>query len=178
MEKYLKKFARFLLEDEIMEKNKLLKESQELLETLSRERNLYKQRLLKVTEEQEIILKHYRVDNIGADGIPPSYLPVGDTKLYYEKVAELNEVYTNETFRELMAYLLNFHANIGATGKLKNANGDMIDIDTKHIPHMVSAIKSVWELIVGAKEKKKELDSGQEFDKYDILGTADIEEGN
>lgn len=161
-----------------MSKNNILKESQELIETLSRERNNYKKKLEEVTVEQDILLKYYKIDNIGSDGIPPSYLPTDNPELYLSKLKELNDVYSNETFRELMAYILNFHANIAATGKIKNKKGDMIDVQVEHVPHMVSAIKSIWELIVGARLKKRQIETSQQYDEYDIMNTADIEEGN
>lgn len=176
--KPLKLLAKFLLKDELMEKDIILKESQTMIEALSRERNNYKNQLNQVTREHHIILKHYKIDNIGADGIPPSYLPTNNSEQYLMKINELNAVYSNETFRELLAYLLNFHANMAATGKIKNAKGDMIDIPTEHVQHMVSAIKSVWELIVGARMKKKQLETSQDVNPYDIIDTADIEEGN
>lgn len=169
MNKYIKKFALSIVQDEISEKNNLLKESQKVIEALSRENETLRKKYSEVIEDHEIILKDYRVDNIGADGVPPSYLPLNDEKLYKAKIMELNDVYSNETFRELLAYIINFHANLAVTGKIRNDKGDMVDIPVEHVQYMVRGIKSVWELIVGARRKKKELDTSQDFNAYDIL---------
>lgn len=176
MKTYLRKLALLIIGNELEEKNNLLKESQKAIETLSRENEIIKKKYSAVIEDHEIIFKNYRVDNIGADGVPPSYLPFNDEKLYKAKIMELNDVYSNETFRELLAYIINFHANLAVTGKIKNDKGDFVDIPVEHVQYMVRGIKSVWELIVGAKHKKKELDTSQDFDKYAILSGSTEED--
>lgn len=177
MKKYLRKIALGLVKDEIEEKNSLIKESQKMIETLSRDLKTVRKKLDLVTKDHLIVLKDYRVDNIGADGIPPSYLPTKDPELYNAKIKELNSVFYNETFREMLAYALNFHANLAVTGKIKNENGDMVDIPTKHVKHMVRGIKSVWELIAAAHRKQKELDTSNDFDPHAILDMP-TEEGS
>lgn len=177
MKKYLKKVAWALLKEEINEKNKLIKESQKAIEALSRDIKKIKNELSLMSEDHKIILKDYKVDNIGSDGIPPSYLPVNDEKLYKAKIQELNDVFNNETFREMLAYALNFHANLAVTGKVKNENGDVVDIPTEHVQHMVRGIKSIWELISAARKKKRELDTSNNFDPYAIIDLP-TEEGS
>lgn len=145
-----------------------------MIGALSGELEKTKKKLSKVIEEHEIILKDYRVDNIGADGIPPSYLPANDEKLYKAKIFELNDVFKNETFREMLSYSINFHANLAVTGQVKNEQGDMVDIPTEHVQYMVKGIKSIWELLVAARNRKKQIETVEKFDPHEIM--PEIEE--
>ncbi len=160
----LKRFAKFILKKELADHSNEIEKIE-----LSKQKLEKKLRRLEVPEN--ILLKYYRIDNIGGNGLPPSYLKSDDKNNYTQRISELESVYRNPAFKELMAWSLNFHANMSVSGKITNEFGDEIDIKTDHAKHMISGIRSIWDLIVAAHNKEMEMKNGvrDPFEVTDVL---------
>lgn len=166
--KSLKRFARFILKDELVN---LLKEKEVLsnkIRDTEHEKEKLERKIKRPENPEDILLSYYRIDNAGANGMPPSYLNPKDQNDYTQRIHELESIYRNRAFREMMAWSLNFHANMAVSGKIRNERGDEIDIPTEHAIQMISGIKAIWQLVVNAHKKDIELTETIR-DPYDIL---------
>lgn len=161
----LKQISRFLLKKELdnlsLEKQKL----REILNDTLKEKEKLEKKIKKLENPENILLKYYRIDNIGENGIPPSYLNPQDKNDYTQKIHEIESIYRNTAFRELMAWSLNFHANLLASGKIKNEYGDEIEISSEQARYMIAGIKAIWEMVVAGHIKNNEL-MGKKIDPY------------
>lgn len=162
---YLKKIARRILRSELND----LEKSLAVLVDLRKEKEKLEKKIRRLEQPENILLSYYRIDNIGSNGLPPSYLRPENVNEYTQRVHELESVYRNTAFRELMAWTLNFHANLAVVGKMENQYGDEIDVPSEHAKHMISGIKAVWELIVAAHTKDKELTAKKTTLNYDDM---------
>ncbi len=91
------------------------------------------------------------------DGIPPSYLKPQDKNEYLIRIHDLDDVFHNKSFREMIAWTLNFHANLLASGTTKNEMGDVIEVKAEKAQSMIEGVRSIWKLIVAAHVKDEEL---------------------
>lgn len=173
MQKYFKKIARIILKDELEEKREMVESLSRGLEGERIEIQRLQKRIKRLENPENILLQYYRIDNIGANGMPPSYLRPDNPNDYTQRISELESVYRNTAFRELMAWALNFHANLSVVGKMRNNMGDEIDVPTDHARHMISGIKAIWELVVAAHNKDRELTQSKVFDPYELMDTDD-----
>lgn len=148
--KYIKKIARFILKNELNDLN-------DKINILEKDHRKFQNKIKKLEDPENILLKNYRIDNININGMPPSYLSPDNKNEYIQKISELESIYRNKTFRELMAWSLNFHANLAITGHLKNEYGDIVEIKPEEGKYMIQGIRSIWELIVAAHNKDKEM---------------------
>lgn len=103
--------------------------------------------------------------NLAADDLPKNFLPEDtESQEYKLKIGELANIYTNQTFKELIAYLVNYQGNFSlrhnANSELKKGNG----------MHIVTGVEMVYSMIVGAYEKYREgVDAdNQPFDPHEI----------
>ncbi len=166
--KYLKKIARIILKSELFElKNDLELYRDKSFEETSKKEKLEK-KIKRLENPEHILLQYYRIDNISSNGLPPSYLNPIDKNDYTQSISELESIYRNKAFREMMAWALNFHANICASGKIKNDQGDEIDIKAEKAQDMINGIRAIWELVVSAHNKDTEL-TAKPIDPYGML---------
>lgn len=165
MKQYLKEIARFILKDELIK----LEESRLLVETLSRDKEKLLKKLKKFDTPQNVILNYYRIDNVAPNGMPPSYLQPENPTEYIQRVSELESVYRNGAFRELIAWSLNFHANLSVSGEITNDLGDQVHISSEKANDMIKGIRSIWDLIVAAHMKDAELSRNQNTDAHQAL---------
>lgn len=173
MQKYLKKIARSILSEELWGLELKIADAKQDSENLLDENKKLQKKIKKLENPENILLQYYRIDNIGVNGMPPSYLKPEDPNEYTQRISELESIYRNTAFREMMAWALNFHANLSVVGKMRNDMGDEIDIPTDHARHMISGIKAIWELVVAAHNKDRELTSKKSFDPYELMDTDD-----
>ncbi len=176
MIKYLKQIARKILKDELDAELIKLKESQAFAEALSsdkeklQEKNKKMERYIKLmTDTETILLAHYRIDNAGENGLPPSYLDPNDPNGYTQTIGEIESVYRNPAFRKLIAYALNVHANISVTGFIKNEQGDEITISSEKANGMIKGIRAIWELVVGGHKRDLAMRRDKNFDKHALM---------
>lgn len=175
MNTYLKKFASFILKSELEVLTVEVEESRKKIEALSREKEKLEKKAKFLETPKDILLKYYRIDNIGDDGLPPSYLKTEDPNEYGKQISELANVYRNTTFREMMAWSLNFHANMSFVGKLKNEFGDEIDVPSERSRDMIDGIKAIWELVVAAYKKDSKVRANKNFDPLELDEELDLE---
>lgn len=169
MNKYLKQVARYILKDEIDAELIKLKESRDLNEALSSDKKKLEKKIKQMEDPEAILLKFYRIDNVSKDGMPPSYLDPNKPNEYVQRVTEIDSVFQNRSFREMVAWALNFHANMSVTGKIKNQFGDEIDISSQEANAMIKGIRSIWDLVVGAHNKNQQISKDKNFDKYALM---------
>lgn len=174
---YIKKIAERILQKDLRAIYRELEDIRTSSDNLAREKNKLQQKIRRMERPENILLSHYRIDNIGVNGTPPSYLNPQNMNDYTQKIRELESIYRNEAFRELMAWSLNFHANMCASGKIKNEFGDEIEIPTEHAKHMIAGIKSIWDLVVAAHLKDMELTASKTVELSDIMDEP-TEEGD
>lgn len=179
--KYLKKIAKLILKTELQEIDKKLKESlasREILfstqEDLIKKQTKLEKKLKKFESPENVLLSYYRIDNISSDGLPPSYLKTLDPNEKLQRIQELESVYRNTAFREVMAWSLNFHANIVANESITNKNGDVIEIPEGQARAMIQGVKAVWDLIVTAHVQEQELSSKKNLDFFEENDLLDI----
>ncbi len=172
MNQYLQRLARRILKIEIDELRDRLSNSSVAISELSREKEKLQKKAKRLERPENILISYYRIDNIGSNGMPPSYLNPENPNEYTQRIHELESIYRNSAFREMMAWALNFHANICASGKITNELGDEIDIPTEHAKYMIDGIKSIWDLVVAAHLKDQELTVAKTGGVYDILDTT------
>ncbi len=164
---YLKKIAKIILKKEFSEIVKEKETIYDQLQDIAKSKQKLEKKIKRLENPENILLKYYRIDNISPDGMPPSYLNPLDTNEYILRIHELEGIYRNKPFRELMAWSLNFHANLCAVGKIRNEMGDEIEISASKAQDMISGIKAIWELVVAAHNKDQELNA-KEIDPYDV----------
>lgn len=163
MLKWFKKIPHLILTKEINEREDFIKD-------LVRENTKLKKEIRKITDPENILLSHYRIDNVSSvDGTPPSFFNKEDKNEYTKKLSEINSVYHNGSFRELMAWSLNFHANLAVSGKVKNQEGDTVEIPTEQARYIIAGIRAIWELVVVSHVKDRELRDNKNFDPYESL---------
>ncbi len=169
--RFLKNFAKIILKEEIQQLDSEINNLQEDLHRTEDSGNAIKlkleKKIKKLTNPENILLKYYRIDNIGSDGLPPSYLNPSDKNEYTQRLSELESIYRNKAFREMMAWSLNFHANLLAVGKIETKEGDVIEIPASKAQDMINGIKAIWELVMAAHNKDSEL-TGKVIDPYEI----------
>ncbi len=177
MKKYLQKIARYILRYELNNTQEILRSSSQSLEDsgkkiliLTHEKEKLEKKLKRYDRPENILLSYYRIDNIGSNGMPPSYLKPNDPNDYTQRISELESVYRNTAFREMMAWALNFHANISVSGKIKNQMGDEIDISSEHARYMIDGIKAIWELVTAAHFKDREITLKKQGGNFEIEG--------
>lgn len=136
-------------------------------ESIASERDKLFRKVKRYQSEEEILLSYYRIDNVSPNGMPPLYLNPKNTGEYTQRINELESIYRNTAFRELIAWTLNFHANLAVSGKMKNSYGDEIEVPTEHAKHMISGVRAVWELILAAHLKDLELRAEKAFDPFE-----------
>lgn len=175
--KYLKKFAKLILKNELkdhqLEKDALYSELQDIQSSKTK----LEKKIKRLENPEHILLKYYRIDNVDIKGIPPSYLNPQDKNDYIQRISELESIYRNRAFRELIAWSLNFHANMAVSGRIINEFGDEIEISTDSAKNMISGIRAIWDLIVAGHNKDRELTpkAGDTNEAYDILDTQTVE---
>lgn len=176
MIKYLKQLARNILKDEIEAELIKLKESRDFAEALSLEKKKIEKQLKQLEDPESIILKYYRIDNVDENGFPPSYLDKNNPTEYMQRVQELESVFRNKSFRELIAWSLNFHANMSVSEKLTNRQGEEIVVSSEKANNMIKGVRSIWDLIVGAHNTERKIQGDKKFDKYALMDLEEFDE--
>lgn len=169
MIKYLKSIARSILRSELNDYINEVQESRKEAEALSREKEKLEKKIKRMDDPETILLAHYRIDNVDTSGMPPSYLDPKNPTEYLQHIQELESVFRNKSFRELVAWSLNFHANISVTGRVKNQQGDEVEISSEKANDMIRGIRAIWELVVGAHNKERQIAGDKNFDKFAMM---------
>ncbi len=153
----VKKVASKILKKELSDFKITIDSWKEEAEKLKLSEKKLQRELKQFKNPTNILLAHYRIDNVSEDGIPPSYLKPQDKNEYLIRIHDLDDVFHNKSFREMIAWTLNFHANLLASGTTKNEMGDVIEVKAEKAQSMIEGVRSIWKLIVAAHVKDEEL---------------------
>ncbi len=185
MNKYIQKIAHRILAPEINALTTALEEANQESSSLKHVRDALQGQITKLERKvrridrpENVLLAYYHIDNVDARGMPPSYLRPDDKKEYLQRISELESVYRNKTFRELLAWSLNFHANLSVAGELDNGMGDQIKVSSEAARHMIAGIRAIWDLLVAAHTKDQQITNAKSQGGYDILSQSTEEEDN